>query len=150
MQQRMLRRRQQIRAVLDWTKDLLKGREGRRIEDYCRLRNVSTLGIRKVLKDERVQRMIDEAVVKGARYGVKVGTERILERLLDDPDLTMKELVSASEHLEKLKHEAYRRREEAPLVEINLKLPDVHGYEEARRIEAREVASKRLGGMVER
>jgi hypothetical protein len=137
VEKRFHKRRGQLRAISKWLQDVKDGHDGLSLKSYCEAEEVDSRGITKLMKEPKIQDMIDKVTIEMARVGSKMTTSLLLQ------------VVRVGEHLQKIRHGAFSRGHDAggSQVLVNINLPE-GGYEEPVRVEAIEKASEVLDGLV--
>lgn len=150
VQRRAIKRRGQLRAIVNWLQDLKDGQENISLKTYCEDQGVTSAGITKLLRDPKVSKMIETVTEETARLGSKLSTSLLVKRLeKEGKSMDTGEVVRVGEHLAKLKTNAYRRTEQShgAQVLVNINLPE-GGYDKPIRVEAVEKAKENLDGLV--
>jgi hypothetical protein len=150
VEKRFHKRRGQLRAISKWLQDVKDGHDGLSLKSYCEAEEVDSRGITKLMKEPKIQDMIDKVTIEMARVGSKMTTSLLLQRVAKEgKSMDTQEVVRVGEHLQKIRHGAFSRGHDAGgnQVLVNINLPE-GGYEEPVRVEAIEKASEVLDGLV--
>lgn len=150
VQKRAIKRRGQLRAIVNWLQDLKDGQDQISLTVYCEDQGVSSVGITKLLRDPKVSAMIETVTEETARLGSKLTTSLLVKRLeKEGKSMDTSEVVRVGEHLAKLKARAYQKQEQThgAQVLVNINLPE-GGYDKPIRVEAIEKAKENLDGLV--
>lgn len=105
------RRAKQYRAVMEWVKSVQAGKP-RSLAALVMERGVSLKGLTDLLKEERISRMVNEALAAATQAGLGLAIGELLGRLSDEETSTI-DVVRISDHFAKLHHGKYRPRAES-------------------------------------
>lgn len=150
VEKRFHRRRGQLRAISKWLQDVKDGQENLALKSYCEAEGVDSRGITKLMREPKIQSMIDTVTIEMARIGSKMTTSLLLQRVAKEgKGMDTHEVVRVGEHLQKIRHGAFSKGYEGggSQVLVNINLPE-GGYDQPIRVEAIEKAKEELDGLV--
>lgn len=159
LQTAVVKRRLQLRAVSMWINDSMDGKPGTSLRAYCRQvaeergSNPEWLyrGITKVMREPKVQGMIQGVLDEMASRGIKTGTSVLLKRIEEHGEgMESKEVIAIVENMAKIKGKAFERKEGegGTTVAVQVNLPAMAGYDAPLRVEAVARAKDVLGDLV--